>query len=346
MLSKHPLDLPVGRKLSKEEVADALRLSIIAELDAISLYLQLARSIDDENVRRVFEDIAREEKTHVGEFLAVLRTLDPEQVEELKAGAQEVAELTGVAVQDPPANQEPLSEEEWRYLRSQVLSAADSVRVFRRHLPLTRVGRGVLYVPVEKPGEGVSLLQLAEISQKFRISQSAIDYARASRQPLELGDALRAAIELGLSEDRTVLKALEGLKGAHRLSISDWAKPGQAVEEVSAAVAKLLESNATPPFVLFVSPTRYARLLAVHERTGVMELTRLKALAEVVANPAVPDDTAILASATTRTIDLVLGADTEVEYLGPEDGSHTFRVWETVAVRVRYDRGIAILKQV
>ncbi|MEM4871424.1 MAG: ferritin family protein, partial [Thermofilaceae archaeon] len=72
MLSKHPLDLPVGRKLSKEEVADALRLSIIAELDAISLYLQLARSIDDENVRRVFEDIAREEKTHVGEFLAVL----------------------------------------------------------------------------------------------------------------------------------------------------------------------------------------------------------------------------------------------------------------------------------
>ena len=95
MMSKHPLDLPPGRKLSKEEIAEALRLSIIAELDAINLYLQLARAIDDPSIKKVFEDIAKEEKTHVGEFLAVLKTLDPEQVEELKKGAEEIKELTG-----------------------------------------------------------------------------------------------------------------------------------------------------------------------------------------------------------------------------------------------------------
>jgi rubrerythrin len=100
-MSKHPLDLPAGRKLSREEVAEALRLSIVAELDAINLYLQLARSIDDERIRRVFEDIAREEKTHVGEFLALLKSLDQEQVEELRKGAEEVRGLTGIAVQDP-----------------------------------------------------------------------------------------------------------------------------------------------------------------------------------------------------------------------------------------------------
>ncbi len=96
MLSKNPLDLPPGRKLTPEEVAEALRLSIIAELDAVNLYLQLARAIDDEKVRRVFEDIANEEKTHVGEFLALLEVLDPRQVEELRKGAQEVKELTGI----------------------------------------------------------------------------------------------------------------------------------------------------------------------------------------------------------------------------------------------------------
>ena len=94
MLSKHPLDLPVGRKLSKEEIIEALRLAIIAELDAINMYLQLARAIDMENVRKVFEEVAREEKTHVGEFLTVLTSLDPEQAEELKKGAEEVRELT------------------------------------------------------------------------------------------------------------------------------------------------------------------------------------------------------------------------------------------------------------
>jgi len=105
-MSKHPLDLPQGRKLSKEEVAEALRLSVIAELDAINLYLQLARAIDDERYRRVFEDIAKEEKTHVGEFLSLLKTLDPEQVGELARGAEEVKKLTGLEARDPP-NQQP-----------------------------------------------------------------------------------------------------------------------------------------------------------------------------------------------------------------------------------------------
>ncbi|MGC8953859.1 MAG: ferritin family protein [Desulfurococcus sp.] len=97
MMSKHPLDLPLNRKLTLDEIMEALRLSIIAELDAVNLYLQLARSIDDEKVRRVFEDIANEEKTHIGEFLAVLESLDPQQVEELKRGAEEVRELTGIS---------------------------------------------------------------------------------------------------------------------------------------------------------------------------------------------------------------------------------------------------------
>ncbi|ADV64662.1 ferritin family protein [Desulfurococcus mucosus] len=95
MMSKNPLILQPGRKLTREEIAEALRLSIIAELDAVNLYLQLARSIDDENVRKVFEDVANEEKTHIGEFLALLEALDPEQSKRLGEGASEVKELTG-----------------------------------------------------------------------------------------------------------------------------------------------------------------------------------------------------------------------------------------------------------
>ena len=98
MMSKNPLDLPSGRKLTGKEVAQALRLAIIAELDAINLYEQLASTIDDEKIRKVFEDIAKEEKTHVGELLALLKTLDTEQVGELDAGAKEVEELTGLKI--------------------------------------------------------------------------------------------------------------------------------------------------------------------------------------------------------------------------------------------------------
>jgi rubrerythrin len=93
MLSKNPIEIPSGKKLSREELVQAIRLSIIAELDAINLYLQLSSATDDPLAKKVFEDIAREEKTHVGEFLTLLEKLDPEQVKELEKGKKEVKEL-------------------------------------------------------------------------------------------------------------------------------------------------------------------------------------------------------------------------------------------------------------
>lgn len=94
MMSKNPLDLPKDRKFTIDELVEALRISIIAELDAVNLYLQFARACDDERVRRVFEDVAKEEKTHVGEFLSLLKRLDVEQASQLEAGEREVEELT------------------------------------------------------------------------------------------------------------------------------------------------------------------------------------------------------------------------------------------------------------
>jgi len=93
MLSKNPIEIPSGKKLSREELIQAIRLSIIAELDAINLYLQLSSATDDPLAKKVLEDIAREEKTHVGEFLTLLEKLDPEQVKELEKGKKEVKEL-------------------------------------------------------------------------------------------------------------------------------------------------------------------------------------------------------------------------------------------------------------
>ena len=94
MLAKNPLDL-TGKKFSREELAEAVRLAIIGELDAINLYLQIAEAVDDEKIKEIFEDIAREEKTHVGELLALLKLLDAEQIKELEEGEEEVKEIMG-----------------------------------------------------------------------------------------------------------------------------------------------------------------------------------------------------------------------------------------------------------
>ncbi|MET1128845.1 MAG: hypothetical protein ABWW70_05965 [Thermoproteota archaeon] len=50
--------------------------------------------MDNESVRRVFEDIARGEKTHVEELMVLLNKLDPEQARKLRRGAEEAAKLS------------------------------------------------------------------------------------------------------------------------------------------------------------------------------------------------------------------------------------------------------------
>jgi len=92
MLSQTPIDL--GKVKQGEIEKEALRLGIIAELDAITLYEQLAASVKKDDLRKVFLDIAKEEKTHVGEFQALLLRYDEEQAEELDKGREEVEELT------------------------------------------------------------------------------------------------------------------------------------------------------------------------------------------------------------------------------------------------------------
>lgn len=83
-------------KLSKHEVdMEILRVGTIAELDAISLYEQLAASAANEDLKKVLLEIAREEKTHVREFQALLLKLDKEQAEELDKGGKEVKDLIG-----------------------------------------------------------------------------------------------------------------------------------------------------------------------------------------------------------------------------------------------------------
>jgi rubrerythrin len=91
MLSQIPFDLG---KLSDEDLdKEILRVAIIAELDAINLYEQLASMTENKLVKKVFLDIAREEKTHVGEFQTLLLMRDEEQVKELEEGSEEVEEL-------------------------------------------------------------------------------------------------------------------------------------------------------------------------------------------------------------------------------------------------------------
>jgi len=91
MLATIPFNL---EKIPKDDVdKELLRAAIIAELDAINLYEQMANLTASKDLKTIFLDVAREEKTHVGEFQALLLQKDKEQQHELEKGKEEVDDL-------------------------------------------------------------------------------------------------------------------------------------------------------------------------------------------------------------------------------------------------------------
>ena len=92
MLSKTPIDLD---KIKKEDLnKEILRAAIIAELDAVNPYEQMAALTENKHIKTILLDIAKEEKTHVGEFQTLLLMNDKQQEKELAEGKKEVDELT------------------------------------------------------------------------------------------------------------------------------------------------------------------------------------------------------------------------------------------------------------
>ncbi|MBW2992855.1 rubrerythrin [Candidatus Woesearchaeota archaeon] len=95
MMSKIPIKEELSKMKHEDVDNEILRTGMIAELDAINLYEQLAAMATDKNIKKMLLDIAKEEKTHMGEFQALLLNRDKEQVKELEEGKKEVKEEVG-----------------------------------------------------------------------------------------------------------------------------------------------------------------------------------------------------------------------------------------------------------
>jgi len=81
------------RKLTTDELIRAIRFMIAAEYEAIQLYQQTAESTTNKLAQEVLMDIADEEKEHAGEFLRLLRELDPREEKFYQEGYEEVEEI-------------------------------------------------------------------------------------------------------------------------------------------------------------------------------------------------------------------------------------------------------------
>lgn len=76
--------------MDERQTIRALRDATVNEQLAVQQYEAIADGTADEKVKEVVQDIANEEKVHIGELQALLKSLDPDEEKSLSEGEREV----------------------------------------------------------------------------------------------------------------------------------------------------------------------------------------------------------------------------------------------------------------
>ena len=114
---------------------------------------------------------------------------------------------------------------------------------------------------------------------------------------------------------------------------------------MAVAIAKLRGAGFTGPYAAVMSPEMYARLagLMQHGRREVEMVERLLG-AGLFQSTVVPVGQVLLLSPQDWNVDLVVGQDIITAYVGNEGLDHRFRIFETLALRIKRPEAICLLK--
>lgn len=269
----------------------------------------------------------------------------------------------------------PISAEEWLQIDRVVVEMARRLLIGRRFIDVFGpMGAGIQDVDYQVFGPmgeaSISLMgeegsqpitpvarahtHLPMILKDFLLFWRDVETARRLGTPVDVGAAAAAAAFVAQREDDLIFNGdpqfgLEGLltaTGAHRVKAGEWLEAGSAFRAVAAAIQTLISDGFYPPYAVVVNPVAYAQMQRVYECSGVLEIEHVRQLAQdgVYQTQAIRDVPGLVLSLGPQNVDLVIGQDFTTAFLGPEGLNLPFRVFETLALRLKRPQAICILQ--
>jgi uncharacterized linocin/CFP29 family protein len=181
-----------------------------------------------------------------------------------------------------------------------------------------------------------------------------IEQAKALGIPIDFSPAANAARQVALLEDQMIFHGsaefdIPGLMNVkERLThiTENWYESGKAFSDVVEARNKLLEMGHNGPFAMVLSPELYSLLHRVHKDTNVLEIEHVRELITdgVFQSPVLKGKTGVIVNTGQHNLDLAVSEDFDTAYLGEEGMNHPFRVYETVALRIKRPSAICTLE--
>lgn len=78
---------------TEREMIRAIRFAIASEYEAIQIYEEMVENINNKDAKTIIEEIITDEKVHVGNFLQLLKMLNPKEEDYYKEGYKETMDL-------------------------------------------------------------------------------------------------------------------------------------------------------------------------------------------------------------------------------------------------------------
>lgn len=97
----NPFVAIIPRKMTNDELAQALRVDIAGEFEAIIGYEAHAAATNDDRVKKILYHIADEERQHVGEIQQLLYMICPKDAENIEKGRQNIQQQQSQNFQQP-----------------------------------------------------------------------------------------------------------------------------------------------------------------------------------------------------------------------------------------------------
>jgi uncharacterized linocin/CFP29 family protein len=230
----------------------------------------------------------------------------------------------------------PLTDAEWAHLDKTVVETAKQLLMGRRFLDLVGpFGLGLEIVPVGT-GDNRHHIELTVLDAEFMIYWKDLAANRKMGLPLSTSMAARAAITCARREDELIFSGLFNAadKG---VSIDDWTEPGVPLADVVKATELLFNDGYPGPYAVVLSPDLYTQTQRVSRGMGrmVSKLITDTASGGLFRSQLLDKGQGLVLSLGAFNFDLVVGQDLVTAYQGNEGLDHSFRVMETVALRVK-----------
>ena len=230
----------------------------------------------------------------------------------------------------------PLTDDEWKRLDGVVVETAKQFLVGRRFLDLTGpFGPGMEIVPVGT-GDNRDFVKLTTFDAEFMLYWQDVEASRKLGMPLETGAAAQAALACAKMEDEMVLQGLTEAADKS-VSLGDWTEPGAPLADLVKATEALFADNFFGPYAIVLSPDLYTQTQRVSRGMGrmVSKLMTDVATGGLLRSPLLEKGQGLVLSLGGYNFDLVVGQDLVTAYQGNEGLDHSFRVLETMALRVK-----------